>query len=88
MWTEWKLCSIVWFMVVWESLVGVDRKKVFIWRDLPDSPIVESARLTRQFVLVMSCHVETSASMSKHLLAIVCAAFVVLSSYKNDCQLH
>jgi len=28
------------------------------------------------------------SSVSKHLLAIVCAAFLVLSSYKNDCQLH
>ena len=31
-------CSIVWFMVVWESLVVVDGKEVFICRDFRYPP--------------------------------------------------
>ena len=45
-------------------------------------------RHTNETCLVIDFSCLLLSSVSKHLLAIVCAAFLVLSSYKNDCQLH
>jgi hypothetical protein len=45
-------------------------------------------RHTNETCLVIDFSCLLLSSVLKHLLAIVCAAFLVLSSYKNDCQLH
>ena len=77
MWTEWKLCSIVWFMVVLESLVGVDRKKVFIWRGLPD--ILGGKISPRWCFCCALCLLSDTANQRKQWLMLSCVSSLVLS---------
>ena len=84
MWTEWKLCSIVWFMVVLESLVGVDRKKVFIWRGLPD--IFRGKISPRWCFCCALCLLSDTANQRKQWLMLSCVSSLVFYVETSACD--